>query len=184
MKPDDETDGPPIASEEFLQLITRSQRSVYLFILAMVGNVHQAEEILQETNLVVWAKMSQYQVGTNFLAWVKQIARFEMMKNRQRQRRDKLKFSDEFMLAVSEEVEAISGEEQARQDALILCLQKLSEQDRLLIEQRYQPGMTGRDVAEQLGRPSNSVYQSVGRIRKALLDCVERRLKVLSAFPT
>jgi RNA polymerase sigma-70 factor (ECF subfamily) len=31
-------------------------------------------------------------------------------------------------------------------------------------------------VARQLGRPANSVYQSLSRIRRTLLDCIKRRL--------
>jgi len=45
-----------------------------------------------------------------------------------------------------------------------------------LIQARYAPGENGLKVAEKLGRPTNSVYQSIGRIRKTLFDCVNRRL--------
>jgi RNA polymerase sigma-70 factor (ECF subfamily) len=41
---------------------------------------------------------------------------------------------------------------------------------------RYAPGETGKNLAEQIGRPSNSVYQSLGRIRRTLMECIQRRL--------
>ncbi|MHC4875766.1 MAG: sigma factor-like helix-turn-helix DNA-binding protein, partial [Planctomycetota bacterium] len=63
-----------------------------------------------------------------------------------------------------------------RRSALSECLKKLRPGDRELIQQRYAPGSSGRDVAESLGRPMNSVYQSIGRIRKSLFECINRRL--------
>jgi RNA polymerase sigma-70 factor (ECF subfamily) len=163
-------------TEEFVQQFTKAQRPLYLYILSQTGNVQSAEEILQETNLVIWAKMNQYISGTNFLGWTRQIATFEILKHRQRFRRDKLTFSDAFLAAVAEESAARSSEVERRREALQHCLEKLSVADRELIEQRYQPGASGKDLARALGRPANSVYQSLGRIRRSLLDCIQRQL--------
>ena len=120
--------------------------------------------------------MHQFVPGTSFLSWARQIARFEILKHRQRFRRDKLTFSDEFVAAVAEEVDAQSETQDRRRDALQVCLEKLQPGDRELIQRRYQPGLSGKDLADHLGRPANSVYQSLGRIRKALLDCIHRQL--------
>ncbi|MCA8999926.1 MAG: RNA polymerase subunit sigma, partial [Planctomycetaceae bacterium] len=120
-------------TEEFIQLFTLAQRPLYLFILSQTGNVNAAEEILQETNLVIWAKMDQFEPGTNFDAWVRQIATYEVMKHRQRKARDKLTFSEEFLTAVAREVADASPELERRRLALQECLQKLSARDRELI---------------------------------------------------
>ena len=40
----------------------------------------------------------------------------------------------------------------------------------------YAPGESGKSAAEDLGRPVNAVYQSLGRIRRTLLECVNRQL--------
>ena len=162
--------------DEFVQLFTRAQRPLYLYILAQVGNVQAAEEILQETNLVIWAKTEQFQPETNFAAWTRQIATYEILKFRQRRRRDKLTFSDEFLSAVAEEVVVQSNELEQRREALRDCLTRLTDTDRRLIEHRYQPGISGKELAQTLGRPANSVYQSLGRIRRNLLDCIHRKL--------
>lgn len=161
-----------------MQLFTRGQRPLYLFILAQVGNAQGAEEILQETNLVIWAKLDQFQLQTSFSAWTRQIATYEILKYRQRNRRDKLTFSDEFLAAIAGEAAAQSSEIERRQEALQHCLEKLEPGDRQLIEQRYQPGINGKELAVQCGRPLNSVYQSLGRIRKALLECIHRQMAI------
>ena len=163
-------------SDEFVQQFTRAQRPLYLFILAQTGNTQIAEEILQETNLVIWAKLDQFQPNSSFSGWSRQIATYEILKHRQRHRRDKLTFSDEFLAAVSEEAISRSSEIESRREALQHCLQKLEPHDRELIEQRYQPGVNGKELAIRWGRPQNSVYQSLGRIRKILLECIHRQL--------
>ncbi len=162
--------------EEFVQLFTKAQRRLYLYILAQIGNVLEAEEVLQETNTIILAKHEQYEPGTNFQAWAMQIATYEILKSRQRKGREKLRFSDEFLKAVAEESQAQSDRLDERRAALEYCLKKLRAKDRKLIQNRYRPGTTAKDLAAQMGRPANSVYQSLGRIRRTLLECVNRRL--------
>jgi RNA polymerase sigma-70 factor (ECF subfamily) len=172
----DERQSTTSPSSEFVQLFTHHQRRLFLYILSQVSNPVEAEEILQETNVVIWSKSSKFQQGTNFLAWVSQIANFEVMKHRTRKRREKLVFSDEFIESVAQTSLERSEELESRRLALADCLRKLRPKDRELIEQRYAPGERGKDLAEQIGRPANSVYQSLGRIRRTLLECIQQRL--------
>ena len=165
-------------SGEFVQLFTRSQRRLYLFILAQVPNPVDADEILQETNLVIWRKCDQFRPGSNFLAWGSQIAKFEVFKHRDRRRRERLYFSDAFVEQVAEDVLAGTDELERRRKALMECIEKLRPQDRELIQRRYAPGESGKSVAASLRRPVNSVYQSLGRIRRTLMECIHRRLAV------
>ena len=163
--------------EEFIKLFTKFQRRVFLFILSQVPNPVDAEEIHQETNVIIWRKFDRFELGTNFLAWACQIASYEVLKYRERQRRDRHLFSDEFVRQVaSDAIEQADVLEQRRQH-LAVCLSKLRDQDRELIQQRYSVGESGKSVAELIGRPINSVYQSLSRIRRTLLECVNRQIQ-------
>ena len=165
-----------VPNAEFVQLFTKSQRRLFLFILAQVSNLTDSEEILQDTNVIIWSKFHQFQLGTSFFAWVGKIATYEILKYREKRRAGRLQFSDEFISRVAAEAIEISDELEQRREALSDCLGRLKADDRELIQARYAPGENGLKVAEHLGRPANSVYQSVGRIRKVLFDCVTRRL--------
>lgn len=167
------TSGP---GEHFIQLFTRHQRPLYLFILSQLGNTQEAEEVLQNTNVVLLTKASQFQPGTKFFAWACQVARYEVLQFRQSLHRDRLRFSAEFVDAFANETPFVSDEWERRKLALEACLAKLRPEDRDLIRQRYQPGTHGKDLAEDLSRPANSVYQSLGRIRRTLLECIQRRM--------
>jgi RNA polymerase sigma-70 factor (ECF subfamily) len=165
-----------VPDAEFVQVFTRHQRRLYLYILSQVPSPIAAEEILQEANVVIWSKFRQFQPGTNFLAWSTQIANYEILKHRTKRKRDRLMFSDEFIHQVAEEALERSDELERRRAALVHCIEKLRPADRELIQHRYAPGETGKNLAEALGRPANSVYQSLGRIRRTLWECVQRRL--------
>lgn len=165
---------PP--NPEFVQTFTRYQRRLFLFILSQVGNPIDAEELLQQTNLVIWRKAYQFQPGTNFLAWACRIAGYEVLRYRTQRRREKERvlFSDELLAELAEEAVDRAEEFESRRRALVQCLKKLRPADRELIQHRYAPGQSGKDLAELLGRPANSVYQSLGRIRRMLWECVQR----------
>lgn len=167
---------PTVPSEEFVQLFSRNQRRIYLHILGQVGNPNDADEILQETNVVIWSKFDRFELGTNFIAWTFQIANYEVLKFRDRRRSNRLVFSDDIVESIAEESEESQDDLDLRRAALGECLGKLRPRDRELIQTRYAPGNKGKDVASDLGRPSNSVYQSIGRIRKTLFECINRRL--------
>lgn len=154
---------------------------MYLFILAQIPRPNDAEEILQNTNVVIWSKCDRFEPGTNFVAWAMKIASLEVLKFRQRHARDKLQFSDEFVSRVAAAIEEEADLLDRRRRALASCMKKLRPDDRELIQQRYAPGGSGKSVAEALRRPANSVYQSIGRIRQALLECIERQLKLAEA---
>lgn len=162
--------------EDFIRILTQSQRALYLFILPMVGSPADAEEVLQETNVVIWNKWSQFDPGTNFLAWGRTIARLEVFRFR-RHRHHRLTLpGDDLMERIADQSEAASEDLELRRAALADCLAKLRASDRDLIRQRYSGDCNGDEIARQLGRPANSVYQSIGRIRKTLLECIRRRL--------
>lgn len=174
-EPVSEAVAPP-PTEEFVQLFTANQRRLYLFILPQVATTQDADEVLQETNLVIWNKYQQFTIGTNFFAWAAQIATYEVLKHRQRRHREKLQFSDEFVNLVADEAVERGDELEQRRRALQHCLMRLRVKDRKLIQMRYRPGESGKALAAEMGRPANSVYQSLGRIRRSLLECINRRI--------
>lgn len=165
-----------LVNEDFVRLFTRHQRPLFLYLLTRVPNPVEAEEILQEANIVIWKKFEQFTPGTNFLAWATQIAKYEVLKYRERHHRDKHQFSEQFIEQLAEEDVEEATHWEARRQALAKCLGKLREKDRELIERRYRPGENGLSLAEFLERPVNSVYQSLGRIRRNLLECIHREL--------
>ena len=59
---------PEPPSVEFLSRVPRAQRSLYAFILTLVRQAADAEDVLQETNVVLWRKAGEYRPDSGFHA--------------------------------------------------------------------------------------------------------------------
>lgn len=166
--------------EEFVQLLVKTQRRIFALIHAMVPNTSDAEEVLQETSLILWRKWDSFDRSRDFANWALGIARFEVLKHlSKRKRAGALGFHED----LAEQIASLLVErasqpegEHARRLALKKCLDMLCESDRELIDLRYRGNMTARGVAERLNRPKSTVYQALARIRRRLFECIQRRV--------
>jgi RNA polymerase sigma-70 factor (ECF subfamily) len=161
---------------EFLELYSSNYPRLQFYVTALLPSANDASDVLQETSMVLWRKFDSFEIGTNFFAWASKIARLQVMKYRDRQGRNAKLFDTKLLETLA--VEA-SDEQLLRKmplQALENCLGKLSEADRTLIRRRYQPGTTVQQLAIEVGRTANSLSKSLGRIRRALLECIERTL--------
>jgi RNA polymerase sigma-70 factor (ECF subfamily) len=160
----------------FARLLTAHQRAIYTCVRSLLHNREGVDEVWQDTNVVLWQKSDQFRPGTNFRAWALAVARFEVQNFRRRCRTRARVLSDAMIDQLADELLVRSEAEESRLDALRHCLTKLPPRDRELIHLRYQAGMGGAKVAEQLGRSLDAIYRSVTRIRGALLECVRCRM--------
>jgi RNA polymerase sigma-70 factor (ECF subfamily) len=56
------------------------------------------------------------------------------------------------------------------------CLEKLPEDQRNLVQRRYEPGASVQGIAEEDGKSEGAISQALYRIRAALQQCVEKQL--------
>ena len=66
----------PTRTEEFVELSSSHQRQLLGYIFTLVGNMDDAEDLLQQTNLILWRKFDDYQPGTDFIRWACYVAAF------------------------------------------------------------------------------------------------------------
>jgi RNA polymerase sigma-70 factor (ECF subfamily) len=155
--------------------ITACQSRLYAYILSLTGDREQAREVLQETNLVIWRKADQFEEGTNFIAWVFQIARFQVLAYRQKIARDRLVFDDELLEGMADIFDHDESFD-ARQDALAHCIEQIAPNHRNLLNIRYSDGQSVKDIAEQLDKSANAIAKVLHRTRLALMKCIEQKL--------
>ncbi len=65
---------------QVLQLFVRHQTRIKGFIVSLLGDFAAADDVVQETFLIVQQKSDEFSPGSNFIAWTFQIARFQVMK--------------------------------------------------------------------------------------------------------
>ena len=158
-------------------MLATSEHEVRAFILTLLPHWGDADELLQRTSVVLWRKFSEWSATDNFVAWACQVARLEVKSYLRAQSRDQLFFDERLIDSLSETRAELADELSDRRDALSHCLQKLVTQDREIIDRCYaDKRVTAKEVAQTLGRPANTIYKALIRIRRALFECVERTL--------
>jgi RNA polymerase sigma-70 factor (ECF subfamily) len=161
--------------DQFVKLLEEHQGRVFGYILALVHNFADADDIFQLTSMVIWRKFHEFELGTNFVRWACDIARLEALSYLKLKRRRPLLLSEDLQLdlaAIQSENDLVTIDH--RQDALAHCLEKVSADNRRLLELCYGGGGSIEQISAQLGRSKHSIYNSLRRIRAALSQCVRR----------
>jgi RNA polymerase sigma-70 factor (ECF subfamily) len=163
----------------FARLFAQHDRWLFAYLVSLLGNAAHAEEVFQEVCVVLWREYETFQLGTDFVRWVSVIAHHQVHRFRRQQKRVGPQLSDAAVdLLAQDAVERVDLLE-SRRDALRGCLDKLPDGDRQLVRHCYSDSrVTFKTVAEELGRPVNTVYKALNRIRRALYNCIERTLAV------
>lgn len=161
--------------EEFARLFSRHARRIYGFIMTLVFSHHDAEEVFQNTSVVLWNKFGEFEQDSNFFAWASRVAYFEVLNLMKQQRRSRT-ISQESLQLLCDEAIALSDKSTSRQEALEECLSRLSLADRDLLQERYYYQRPPKQIAAMQSRSVDSVYRALSRIHNALLNCVQRNL--------
>ncbi len=164
-------------SDEFLGLFLKAEPRVYAYIRSQVPHRADAEDVLQETATTLWAKFDEFRPGTDFTAWAYQVARFKVRHLRDRQGRRSRLFSRTFVDLVAVEAERMADHGNELQRMLAECMQLLPAADREVVQRCYGTESTLAVVAEQIGRPLNTVKSVLKRARRALYDCIQRAVE-------
>jgi RNA polymerase sigma-70 factor, ECF subfamily len=160
---------------EFVRLLTAHEPQIRGSIMILVPDWHDAQDIMQKVSVVLWSKFSTFQKGTSFLGWAMVIAKLEVKDHWKRKKRERMRFSNEFVDLVMHETESMAIELDDRRRVLQLCVSRLKPKDRELLKLRYYDGASIDDISSAVGRSCDAVYKALGRLRMALVECVRRR---------
>jgi RNA polymerase sigma-70 factor (ECF subfamily) len=162
--------------KQLVALMTQHQRRIFSYIYTLVPDRYDAEDLLQETSVVVCEKFEEFRPGTDFVAWACQIAYWRIRYARQKFARSKVVYQQELVDALAQTAAVMREELDERHEALGQCLQKLPQRDRELVLTRYEPGSGVPEAAKRSGRSLEAAYKALARLRKLLFDCVTHQL--------
>lgn len=167
---------PPERQEEFVLLLNGAHALLLRYVASLVGNRHDAEDVLQRASVVMWRRFATFEPGTDFIAWATTVAFYEVRNFQRITGRSRLQFDDELMQTLAAERAQHVRQWNARAEALEICVEKLNAEDRDLVETIYTQGLEINTLAQQQGRAAQTLYNKLNFIRRVLAKCVQRRM--------
>jgi len=161
--------------DEFVGYFIKYQQHLFNFILTLVPNYSDAEDILQKSASIMWDKFDTFDSSTLFLTWARKIVRFNIS-NYYRTKKNEYRLDDDLLerlCSVHQEASVYFEEQRA---ALKICMSKLDRTDRHLLELRYYQRVSVQDIARKLNKPAHLLYRRISMIFVSLQRCITRAM--------
>ena len=175
-QPDPAQPLPAERQEEFVRLLNEAHGLLLRYVMSLLGNRHDAEDVLQRACMVMWRRFGTFEPGTDFVAWATTVAFYEARNFQRVTGHCRLEFDDELLETLAAERVQHVRQWSARTEALEHCLAKLDGPSRALVETLYTEGTTAVEAARREGCAPKTIYNKINIIRRALAECVQRRL--------
>jgi len=160
----------------FLQRYMSAQPALRAYALAVLRDIHAAEDVLQETALAAWAQINRYDASRPFEAWILGIARNKCV-DALRARQPALALPEDVISDLARDAAGLGAEGAERRQALAHCLEKLGEAARQLVRLRFEQGLSAQEISGRLGRSLAAVRKGLTRARAFLMACGEQALE-------
>jgi RNA polymerase sigma-70 factor, ECF subfamily len=163
--------------EHFFRQFQRDRTRLIAYIRAITGNWDVAEDVFQEVSLVLLDKIDELAMEGDFHAWCRRVARNIACRERTKSRRLKA-INDDVVLDLIDNAFAQnepSASHDFQREQLRVCMEKLSPQNSELVNMRYLSELSLKELALKLNRSEGAVQVALSRVRKAILECVQRK---------
>lgn len=163
---------------QFVRLLAQHERRVYGYILALVGNFADADDLQQEVNVRLWESFDRFEPGTDFGAWACTVARYQVMAFLKATAGAKVRCSQAVIDRIADELATASASESVDDRAIALeqCLREVSPFNQKLLRRVYGHAEPIHAIGKELGKSSDALYKAVQRARRFLFDCVRARM--------
>lgn len=160
----------------FVEFFLRYQSRIYRYIVSLVPNRADADELFQQTSLTLWKIWDRYDPERDFVSWACGIAHNHVRNFLRKRKVQPLVLSDDLVETLGQLRLVQSADLEERQQALTDCLERLPSHQQQLLAQCYGSEQTIKDVAADTQRTPGSLYKALERIRLALYDCIAKSL--------
>lgn len=164
--------------EAFIRELSREQDFIAAYIRSLLPHAADADDVLQQCNLLLWQKFSQFDGERSFRAWACGVAYYEVCNFLRSANRRRLQFNQELMSQIADQRLAEADRRTGHLSLLQACLKLLKSSDQELIREVYGKAHTASELAELQGMTVRSLQNRIWRLRKLLYDCVHRKLSL------
>ncbi len=169
-----------MTKEQAAEYLMKDRLHLSAYISSITRSYQSAEDIFQEVCLKAISMADSFNDIAHLQRWSRQVGRNKAIDVFRRARKHK-KIFDEALLKVLEN-EWPGHEDRnlsAEKEALYMCMEEMTENNREIVRLRYFQGMSGVNVAQRLNRKATAIYKSLARIHCFLRECLQKHLAEL-----
>lgn len=171
--------GSTCGDEQFVALVARHQLPLAAFLRTLLRAHADVDDVLQETNLVLWRKRAEYDIERPFATWACRIAQLQVLSLlKSRGQKTHVSLSEQLLEELADASRQQIEQADRRYEELRRCVQKLPVSQQSLLRSRYQQNISVADLAQKHGRTPQALAMMLYRMRNLLKECVERALRV------
>ena len=154
-------------------IYSRHNLRVYRFILRIVRDASQAEDLTSQVFLDVWRTANQFEGRSQVSTWLLSIARFKALTALRQRRHEDIDQEDVLEIADVADTPEASLERATTSAILRACIGKLSAAHREIINLVYYHEKSVEEVGQILGIPQSTVKTRMFYARKQLAELLK-----------
>lgn len=157
------------------QLVIRYQAAVRAFAAVRIANRDEAQDLAQDTFVVAWRKLGDFDANTPIGPWLRTIVHRLVLNHRR-------KFRAEGIGGYEELEELLNRlRPEAAPDRLAIlrqCLKEMGGPSLAMLEERYLDGVSVKEMAARTGRGYSALTMQLFRLRELLASCVREKMSM------
>ena len=161
--------------QHFAEQMVRDQHRLYGYILTLVPNRADAEELFQQSSISLWKNWERFNPELDFFPWACGFALNHVRNFARKKNRRPVCLAGDVIEAIAGPCRDMHDGETDRLVALRQCMARLPERSRRAVE-RYYRGQSVAEISRESGRSENAIYKLLRRSRQQLYDCITQRL--------
>jgi len=171
--------------QQFEGVVAQNSRDILNYIYRLVGNNYEAEDLAQEAFIKAFQKFESLEDRDKARSWLYSIARNVTIDYFRRNKHRSIPL-DEMILDNYARATAVDYRDDVLKKEvskeIASALEKLSEQDRMIVKLLYFEGFSYKEIGEVLNINQNTLKSRLHRARKVLLTVMQTRQLVAESF--
>ena len=145
-------------------LFERYERSIQAVALAVLGDHHAAQDVVQESFITAYEKLGGLRKGSSFGPWIRKIAKHEAIQ----MGRGMLKRKNVMQLAMQSSVVSNDGRIDEPNRRLLNAVMRLPKHELVVVMLRYFDGHSIKMISKITERPAGTVTMQLSRAHTRL----------------
>lgn len=168
----------PDARKLFETLVREHADMLIVYLRSSLGNISDVDDVFQETMIVAWRRLDDFDHTRPFGPWLRGIARKLVLAHDRKRVRNLC--NSRVLARVETRLDQITARPgdtwEEKLELLRECVNSLPDHYRTVVTQRYFQQQAIQQVSELLELSSSVVKKRLQRARSLVLECIESKL--------